>query len=134
MCSSAAPAPHIQATSGPLHFVPCHLREEQQPNRGCTVVDHAGRFLEQSLDVFASTMNVNYFGTLHVLKAALPAMVERRQGEVVLVSSAAAVCGAHRIAMGPCARSAINNLLGSLSLVVCGRGGKHLCCARRGGL
>ena len=46
--------------------------------------------------MFASTMEVNYFGTLHVLKAALPAMVERRQGEVVLVSSAAAVCGAQK--------------------------------------
>lgn len=57
---------------------------------------HAGRFLEQSLDVFASTMEVNFFGALHVLKAALPAMVERRQGEVVLVSSAAAVCGAQK--------------------------------------
>ena len=39
-------------------------------------------------------MDVNYFGTLRVLKAALPSMVGRREGEVVLISSAAAVCGA----------------------------------------
>ena len=46
------------------------------------------------MDDFESTMNLNYFGTLKVVKAALPDMVERRQGEIVLVSSAAAVVGA----------------------------------------
>ena len=39
------------------------------------------------------TMNLNYFGTLHILKAFLPGMVKRGKGEVALVSSAAAVCG-----------------------------------------
>ncbi len=39
-------------------------------------------------------MQLNYFGTLRVIKAALPDMMERRQGEIVLVSSAAAVVGA----------------------------------------
>lgn len=53
----------------------------------------AGRFLEQDLHVFEETMELNYFGTLRTIKAFLPAMVKRRQGEVVLVSSAAAVCG-----------------------------------------
>lgn len=53
-----------------------------------------GRFLEQDLHVFEETMELNYFGTLRTIKAFLPAMVKRRQGEVVLVSSAAAVCGA----------------------------------------
>ena len=49
------------------------------------------------MDKFESTMNLNYFGTLKVIRAALPDMVERRQGEIVLVSSAAAVVGAPSI-------------------------------------
>ena len=53
----------------------------------------AGRFLEQDVQVFEETMNLNYFGTLRVIKAFLPSMVIRGRGEVVLVSSAAAVCG-----------------------------------------
>ncbi len=53
----------------------------------------AGRFLEQDVQVFEETMKLNYFGTLRVLKAFLPGMVRRGRGEVVLVSSAAAVCG-----------------------------------------
>jgi 3-dehydrosphinganine reductase len=46
-----------------------------------------GKFLETDLDAFRSMMEVNYFGTLHVLKAALPAMVERGSGYVVNISS-----------------------------------------------
>ena len=53
----------------------------------------AGRFLEQDVQVSEDTMNLNYFGTLRVLKAFLPGMVKKGSGEVVLVSSAAAVCG-----------------------------------------
>lgn len=49
------------------------------------------------MDEFESTMNLNYFGTLKVIQAALPDMVERRQGEIVLVSSAAAVVGSSSI-------------------------------------
>lgn len=56
-----------------------------------------GYFLEQNMDEFESTMNLNYFGTLKVIQAALPDMVERRQGEIVLVSSAAAVVGSSSI-------------------------------------
>ena len=53
-----------------------------------------GFFLKQGMDDFETTMQLNYFGTLRVIKAALPAMIEQRQGEIVLVSSAAAVVGA----------------------------------------
>lgn len=53
--------------------------------------------MKQDMDDFESTMQLNYFGTLRVIKAALPSMVERRQGEIVLVSSAAAVVGAQHL-------------------------------------
>ena len=38
-------------------------------------------------------MTVNYLGTVHTLQAALPGMLERRQGRVVVVASALAVLG-----------------------------------------
>jgi 3-dehydrosphinganine reductase len=46
-----------------------------------------GYFSELNLDVFRRQMDVNYFGTLHALRAVVPAMVARRSGHVVLVSS-----------------------------------------------
>ncbi len=44
--------------------------------------------------MFRRTMDLNYMGTVHAVKAALPHMVERGAGHIVLVASAAAVCGA----------------------------------------
>jgi short-subunit dehydrogenase len=52
---------------------------------------HPGYFLEQDVSVFRKTMESNYMGTVHLLKAAAPGMVERRQGQIVIVASAAAV-------------------------------------------
>ena len=51
------------------------------------------RFEDASAAVFERSMAVNYFGTLHVVRAALPAMRARRRGRVVLVSSGAALMG-----------------------------------------
>lgn len=52
-----------------------------------------GRILEQDMKDYETTMQLNYFGTLRVIKAALPDMVKRKAGELVLISSAAAVAG-----------------------------------------
>ena len=42
---------------------------------------------------FEQAMAINYFGTLNVLRAVLPALRARRQGHVVLVSSGAGLIG-----------------------------------------
>ena len=85
ICSAGASYPGMHPLQRCFHAQPsCHLTSTQR----------AGRFLEQDLEVFESTMDVNFYGTVRVLKAALPSMVDRREGEVVLISSAAAVCGA----------------------------------------
>jgi 3-dehydrosphinganine reductase len=42
---------------------------------------------------FEQAMAINYFGTLHVLRALLPAMRARRKGHVVLMSSGAGLVG-----------------------------------------
>ena len=45
-------------------------------------------------------MDLNYLGTVHAVKAVLPDMVAAGAGHLVLVASAAAVCGA--LTSSPC--------------------------------
>ena len=50
-----------------------------------------GRFDELPLDAFARAMAVNYFGTLHLVRAVLPAMRRQGGGRIVMVASGAAL-------------------------------------------
>jgi len=52
-----------------------------------------GHFLELDSDQFERQMRVNYFGTLHAVRAVAPAMVEARRGSIVTISSAAGLLG-----------------------------------------
>nr|VFJ74829.1 MAG: 3-dehydrosphinganine reductase [Candidatus Kentron sp. FW] len=54
---------------------------------------HPGYFHELPLDIFRETMAVNYFGTLYLIKAALPTMRARKTGRIVMISSGAAFIG-----------------------------------------
>jgi 3-dehydrosphinganine reductase len=54
---------------------------------------HPGYFEELSLDIFHATMDIDYFGTLYTTKAAAPAMIERRSGHIVNISSMAGYVG-----------------------------------------
>jgi len=54
---------------------------------------HPGYFEELPLDLFHTTMNVDFFGTLHPIKAILPAMMEQRSGHIVNISSVAGFLG-----------------------------------------
>jgi short-subunit dehydrogenase len=49
----------------------------------------SGRFLEQSQKLMASTLEINYWGVVHGLRAVLPGMIERGRGHVVNVASMA---------------------------------------------
>ncbi|KAK9824839.1 hypothetical protein WJX81_005235 [Elliptochloris bilobata] len=62
----------------------------------CAGTSLPGRFLEQDLSVFRRTMDLNYHGTVHAVKAVLPHMVAAHAGHLVLVASAAAVCDSLR--------------------------------------
>ena len=52
-----------------------------------------GRFVEQDISLFEQSMQLIYFGSLHVAKATLPAMVSRRKGQILFVVSPLAALG-----------------------------------------
>jgi 3-dehydrosphinganine reductase len=52
-----------------------------------------GHFLELDDSQFEAQMRVNYFGTLNAIRAVAPAMVQRRRGGIVAISSAAGLLG-----------------------------------------
>jgi NADP-dependent 3-hydroxy acid dehydrogenase YdfG len=59
-------------------------------NAGLT---HYRPFAEQPLDEARRMTDVNWLGTLHTVRAALPGMIERGRGHVVIVSSGGGVRG-----------------------------------------
>lgn len=59
----------------------------------CAGIAHPGYFQELELGVFRATMEIDYFGTLHAVRAVVPGMIERRSGSVVGISSAAGLLG-----------------------------------------
>jgi 3-dehydrosphinganine reductase len=59
----------------------------------CAGIVTPGLLAEQPLAAFERQMAVHYFGTLHLVRAALPAMRATGRGQLVLVASAAALIG-----------------------------------------
>lgn len=62
-------------------------------------------------DVFRQTMDVDYFGTLWPIRAVVPAMVERRTGSIVGVSSGAGLVGVFGYSAYSPAKFAVRGLL-----------------------
>ena len=52
-----------------------------------------GLFLDMPFEVFERQMSVNYLGAVRTVQAALPAMVARGRGRLVLTASPLAVLG-----------------------------------------
>jgi 3-dehydrosphinganine reductase len=61
----------------------------------CAGIAHAGRFLESAPQDFRAQVDTNYLGTVWVLRAVLPPMIERGSGHVVNVGSIAAIEGVY---------------------------------------
>jgi 3-dehydrosphinganine reductase len=60
----------------------------------CAGMVYPGYFEELPLSTFSDQMEVNYFGTLHTVRAVLPLMMARAKGHIVNVSSIGGVIGA----------------------------------------
>lgn len=56
-------------------------------------VAHPGYVQGMEMKIFHWMMDVNYFGTVHVVKALLPGMIERKSGYIVNISSMAGYLG-----------------------------------------
>jgi 3-dehydrosphinganine reductase len=69
-----------------------------------------GRFLELAPEHFRDTMETNYFGTLHVLRAALPFMLPRGEGYILNVSSLAGLLGVYGLSTYAPAKFAVTGL------------------------
>jgi 3-dehydrosphinganine reductase len=54
---------------------------------------HPGYFERLDDAVFREQMEVDYFGTLHAVRAVVPTMIERRRGHLVTISSTAGLIG-----------------------------------------
>lgn len=61
-------------------------------NAGAAVPGH---FESLDVSVFEAQMRLNYFGTLHAIRAVVPSMIERRRGHVLVVSSDAGIVGVY---------------------------------------
>lgn len=59
----------------------------------CAGSAHPGYFVQLDDAVFRQQMEVDYFGTLHAVRAVVPAMIGRGRGHLVLVSSTAGLIG-----------------------------------------
>jgi 3-dehydrosphinganine reductase len=59
----------------------------------CAGSAHPGYFEQLDDHVFRDQMEVDYFGTLHAVRAVVPQMIERRRGHLVLFASSVALFG-----------------------------------------
>lgn len=93
-----------------------HLEQYSAPDLiiNCAGEALPGKFADLDLEVFHSMMAINYFGTLHVLKAALPGMIARGSGHVVNICSVVGFLGVYGYsAYGP-SKFAVRGLSDSL--------------------
>jgi 3-dehydrosphinganine reductase len=73
-----------------------------------------GAFVELPDDTFRDQMEVDYFGTLHAVRAVVPSMVERRRGHLVLVASTVAFVGIYGYSAYAPAKHAVRGLAETL--------------------
>jgi 3-dehydrosphinganine reductase len=77
-------------------------------------VTHPGKFIEQDLAIFRAMMEINYFGSLHVIKALLPAMAQRGSGHIINIASVAGFLGLYGYAAYGASKFAVRGLSDSL--------------------
>jgi 3-dehydrosphinganine reductase len=73
-----------------------------------------GYFLDLDDEVFRRMMEVDYFGTLYPIRAVAPAMVKRRRGSIVAISSAAGLLGIYGYTAYSPAKFAVRGLIQAL--------------------
>lgn len=80
----------------------------------CAGYARPGHFAELDDAVFHDQMEVDYFGTLHAVRAVVPSMMARRRGHVVLVASTVALVGVYGYSAYAPAKHAVRGLAETL--------------------
>lgn len=80
----------------------------------CAGIAHPGYFERLDSAVFRRTMEIDYFGTLHAMRAVAPSMIARRTGSMVGISSAAGLVGIFGYTPYAPAKFAVRGLLEAL--------------------
>ncbi len=81
-----------------------------------------GLFLEQPVEDHLAQLQVNYLGTLHLIKSAAPAMVRAGTGRIVMVSSGASFLGLYGFSAYAPSKFAVRGLAEILRLELSGAG------------
>ena len=82
----------------------------------CAGVTHPGAFHELSTDIFRWNMDINYFGTVYVLKTLVPGMIQRRSGSIINISSGAGLFVFYGYSAYGASKSAVNGLSEALRM------------------
>jgi len=69
-----------------------------------------GPFVESKPEIWRKTFEITYFGVLGCVKAVLPAMIERKSGNIVMISSDAGKVGEAGYVIYAGAKAAVNHL------------------------
>jgi len=80
----------------------------------CAGVLHEGPFEKQTFEIFHDTMNVDFFGALHCIRAVLPYFKQHGSGRIVNISSMAGLMGVFGYAAYCSAKHALNGLTHTL--------------------
>jgi len=91
-------------------------------------VSGPGRFLEQAPVAARRMMDVNYFGTLNVVRQVAGSMVERRSGSIVGISSLAGLMGVYGHAAYGASKFAVSGFLQALRMELAPHGVHVACC------
>jgi 3-dehydrosphinganine reductase len=87
-----------------------------------------GYFEQLDVDVFRDQMELDYFGTLHCVRAVVPEMLERGRGTIVGIASTAALIGVFGYSAYAPAKHAVRGLMDTLRAEL-GPRGLHVACA-----
>jgi len=88
----------------------------------CAGVTQPGEFTELSTEMFHWNMDINYFGTVYVLKTLVPGMIQRGSGQIINVSSAVGLFNVYGYTAYGASKFAVNGLSEALRMELKPRG------------
>ncbi len=123
---------------GTIHLRQCDVTNENQVENAIAWVElslgpvsvlinnagviSVGAFENQSLQSFQDSMNVNFFGALHSIRAVLPAMLQRAEGQIVNIASIGGLVSVPHLAPYSASKFALVGFSRGLAIELRGKG------------